>query len=301
MDDDQAQLDIALPGDLESALSRKAGAIRALGKNLVRDVIEIGRHLTDAKKLCRHGDWLPWLEREFGWSEMTAQKWMRVYKMTSKSKPGLDLALDLSSLYALAAPSTPAEVRAEIAERVDSGEQITQEDVQRAIDEALAKLAPEYEQKIASVKREVIKREAEVRAEFEGKIITDDAELAKIISKATRPLNLNIAGLEDKLAKAKASVKRLQDRFHSRGPAPDAKKLPLLDQDLALRSTTIRSILGNFVSALRMTPAELIAIERQIAEATGQTVEARLAEAAAHAQTASAWLGLFIKLAAERN
>jgi Protein of unknown function (DUF3102) len=32
----------------------------------IRDIIEIGRRLTDAKAIAGHGNWLPWSEKEFG-------------------------------------------------------------------------------------------------------------------------------------------------------------------------------------------------------------------------------------------
>jgi|SRR5580704_7102861 hypothetical protein len=54
----------------------KAAAIRTIGKRAVCDLIEIGRLLTDAKLLAGRGNWLPWLDREFGWSDETARKWM---------------------------------------------------------------------------------------------------------------------------------------------------------------------------------------------------------------------------------
>jgi Protein of unknown function (DUF3102) len=33
-----------------------------------------GRRLTEAKPLAGNGGWLPWLEHEFGWTEMTATR-----------------------------------------------------------------------------------------------------------------------------------------------------------------------------------------------------------------------------------
>src|SRR5260370_5691555 len=93
-------------------LAKKAGAIRALGKNVVRNVIEIGQHLTEAKARLGHGNWLPWLEHEFNWNEETARKYMRVYdSFGSNPSGGRDLNLPLHSLYALAAPSTPEAAR----------------------------------------------------------------------------------------------------------------------------------------------------------------------------------------------
>src|SRR5262249_51951563 len=54
-------------------LIEHADAIRQLGKRVVSDVVEIGRRLTEAKEIAGHGNWLSWLEREFGWSPSTAE------------------------------------------------------------------------------------------------------------------------------------------------------------------------------------------------------------------------------------
>lgn len=84
--------------------------IRALGKRVVGDIIEIGRRLAAAKEIAGHGGWLPWIEREFGWSEDKAEKFMRIAK-SPYSATARNLELDMRSLYALAAPSTPEEAR----------------------------------------------------------------------------------------------------------------------------------------------------------------------------------------------
>ena len=65
----------------------KAAAIRTIGKRAVCDLIEIGRLLTDAKLLAGRGNWLPWLDREFGWSDETARKWMNDYELSLKFQP----------------------------------------------------------------------------------------------------------------------------------------------------------------------------------------------------------------------
>ena len=60
------------------------------------------------------------MEREFGWKERTAQNFMSVYEMAqSKSANFADLSLPVSSLYMLAAPSTPEEARAEVIQRAE--------------------------------------------------------------------------------------------------------------------------------------------------------------------------------------
>jgi hypothetical protein len=59
-------------------LAMHAEAIRVLGRRVIGDVIEIGRGLAISKGLCGHGRWLPWLEREFGWSDDSALRFMQV-------------------------------------------------------------------------------------------------------------------------------------------------------------------------------------------------------------------------------
>lgn len=41
-------------------------------------ILEIGRRLIEAKAQLSHGDWLPWLEEKVEFSEVTAQRFMRL-------------------------------------------------------------------------------------------------------------------------------------------------------------------------------------------------------------------------------
>jgi len=56
-----------------------------------------------------HGNFLPWIDAEFGMGATTAQKMMRVAEVYGKNTPSVNLPL--SALYELAAPKTPLEVR----------------------------------------------------------------------------------------------------------------------------------------------------------------------------------------------
>jgi len=115
------------------ALAEHAAEIRRLGKRVVRDVIEIGERLTKCKALAGHGNWLPWLEREFGWTDDTALNFMRAHEL-AKSRNFRDLNLPISGLYLLAAPSTPKEARDEIIERAQAGETVPVAEVKRTIE-----------------------------------------------------------------------------------------------------------------------------------------------------------------------
>jgi hypothetical protein len=136
-------------------LAKHAAVIRTLGKRVTKDIIEIGRRLTEAKKLVGHDHWGDWLEKEFAWSEGTALNFMRVFKFAEERKnknfTDLDIA-DLniapSALYALVRKSAPEEMVDEIMARAGAGEAITNSLVQEILAKhAAANKAEQPEQK----------------------------------------------------------------------------------------------------------------------------------------------------------
>ena len=78
---DPGELSVAA-NERERVLSENAEQIRRLDKRAVGDVIEIGRRLTEMKEICGHGNWLPWLHREFGWTDRHALNYTRVYELS---------------------------------------------------------------------------------------------------------------------------------------------------------------------------------------------------------------------------
>ncbi len=89
-------------------LAEHVAEIRRLGKRTIEDVMEIGRLLLKCKEIVGHGNWLTWLDQEFGWSEATARNFMRVHELAQSTSVNFaDLNLPVSTLYLLAAPSTP--------------------------------------------------------------------------------------------------------------------------------------------------------------------------------------------------
>jgi hypothetical protein len=117
-------------------LAEHAEAIRMLRGRIVGDYAEIGRRLAEVKRIAGHGNWLPWLDREFEWSADTAERFIRVHKFIdglSDSESVRNLVLPLSSVYLLAAPSTPQESRDKIIERAKTGEAVPAAEVKRVI------------------------------------------------------------------------------------------------------------------------------------------------------------------------
>jgi Protein of unknown function (DUF3102) len=81
----------------EQLLDIFANTINALRKQASSNLLEMGYRLIEAKLIAGHGNWLPWLDHNFGWTEQTALNYMRLYEL-NKSKTVLDLDLPHMSM-----------------------------------------------------------------------------------------------------------------------------------------------------------------------------------------------------------
>lgn len=114
----------ALP--TEKAASARAAAERIRGRMQLaaESIIEVGRELIEQKKQLGHGNFLPWIEAEFGMSADSAGRFINVAtRLGTEFRTVRNLAP--TALYALAAPSTPEPVRTEVLERAAAGETVT--------------------------------------------------------------------------------------------------------------------------------------------------------------------------------
>lgn len=269
-------IDAAVVSPMEVTLAEHAAVIRALGKRVVGDIIEIGRRLTDAKRIAGHGGWLPWLQREFGWSDSAALKFMQVHEMATKSVKFTDLNLPVSGLYLLAAPSTPDEAREAVIERAANGEALSLKEVQRMIDQAKQKQADDYEQRLRAL-TEKYKREAD--------------QLCADIGEALSPDDVQSA-IDDALAPLQRKIKRLEEEREKRAERkrPDPYGLP---------ATSIIAALHQLALALTITPGRVLEREKMVADATGQQLKALTAEPIRDAKTVLPWIERFIKKVAQ--
>src|SRR6516164_3119924 len=191
-----------IPSD-NRILAKHATAIRRLGKRVVADVIEIGRLLTECKRICGHGNWLPWLDREFGWTDDTALNFMRVYEL-SKSRNFRDLSLPLSGLYLLAAPSTPQEARDEIIERAQAGETIPVAEAKRIIEHAKNQQQPS-----SKPDKPTTKPQANIADDFDADSRTEAERLrvrVEELQAQVRQRDIKITGLESEIEELRGKL-----------------------------------------------------------------------------------------------
>jgi hypothetical protein len=193
------------------ALAGHAAAIHHLGRQAVKNVIEIGRRLTECKEIVRKlgGSWGDWLEHEFNWSDQQARRFIHVFEHKSELNKLLNSDFPVSALYLLAAPSTPKEARTEVIERAQAGETVPVAEVKRTIERTKGR-------KLASSKRKPTtkpptrtksKHDAanDIGATSAFEIEWRDARIEEL-ENAKRRLEIKITGLESEIEELRAKL-----------------------------------------------------------------------------------------------
>ena len=83
------------------------------------DIIAIGQKLIDMKARLGHGHWRAWLQTHWPLDVSLANRWMNVARKCGQFP---HLEIPRSTLYLLAADSTPDTLREELVRRVEAGE-----------------------------------------------------------------------------------------------------------------------------------------------------------------------------------
>jgi hypothetical protein len=202
-----SQAKSSVPGDYK-ILAEHAVAIRALGKQAVENVVEIGRRLTECRALLKQdGKWRAWLKDEFGWVESSSRNFINVYEL-SKSE-GAKFAhadLPLSSLYLLAAPSTPVEARDEIVERTQAGETIPVAKVKRIIKDSKSRARASSKTGKSKPSQVAPKPPADIGPASASEIACKDAEIKRLHTE-NRRLEIKIWRLEIKIEELRGKPK----------------------------------------------------------------------------------------------
>lgn len=122
------------PGDVGQRLEEIAKGIETVQATAI---IKIGERLAEARDLFRYdraeGGFTGWVERRLKMSQRTAYRMIDVFERLGESLPALANIEQITreALYALAAPSTPDEVRDAVEQLLIDGEKVTAADVKR--------------------------------------------------------------------------------------------------------------------------------------------------------------------------
>lgn len=116
-----------------SSIMLSARRIKDKAERTNRDILDIGKELTDAKAKLEHGQFGDWLSVEFGMSERSAQRFMSVYETYGAKSDTVSLLND-SALYLLSGPSVPEAARQEVEQQAQAtGKSPTKAQVQQVI------------------------------------------------------------------------------------------------------------------------------------------------------------------------
>src|SRR5262245_4777607 len=90
-----------------------------------------GERLLRVKERVGHGQWLPWLQQHFSWSEDTAERYVRIYECLRNSADLRNLGLPIGVVDELSKRNTPEGMIDSVIKRAKQGETFTQQEVRR--------------------------------------------------------------------------------------------------------------------------------------------------------------------------
>lgn len=276
---------LQLPQSTEYVLAQHAEVIRALGKRMVRDVIEIGRRLTDAKELAGHGNWLPWLDREFGWADETAFRFIRVAELSKQIPQVVDFDLPVSALYLLAAPSTSDEAREEVIGRAESGERLNIAQVKKMIEDAAKKDATAFDEKMRRQQDRAEAARAKLQDQYDAEVrrLRDELKTALTPDAVEKAIDEAMAPMKKKLEQQAEKIERLTK--------------PKIKDEHGVSAAAVAGALRHLSEMVKtVSPEEVIQAQKIVAKLTEQSLRNVMASEIENAKVCSAWLRQFTKL-----
>lgn len=165
-------------------------------------IIGIGKRLIEAKTLIPHGDWLPWLAEEVGYSERVAQSFMRLAREWESNPKALSDLGATKALKLLVLPPEERETFMAESHLVDGEEKsvidMTSRELERAIKERDA----------ARQEAEAARADAQTAEESRAKMESD----LKALTEIHRAAKEGEAQAREALERAEAELKELRSR-----------------------------------------------------------------------------------------
>lgn len=159
---------------------------RRAARQLLSDLIEIGRLLMEAKSMVPYGEWGKYLQEKVEYSTSQANNLMRLYNEYGDNQETFFSSLQNSKQFgnltytqALALIALPAEERAEFVEKHDMENMSTRE-VERAIREELEEVRcgkDAAEKRVTDLEGELAEAKRQERAQQEAAQLARDAQL----------------------------------------------------------------------------------------------------------------------------
>jgi hypothetical protein len=121
----EAYYGIVLTSEERGKLDIIKSCIKAAATNVVKSNWELGKHLTEAKEIIRHGNFLDWVQNELGLAPRVAQQRMQLYKSLGPVFLEEYGNQSYSTLLKLAQNALPEEQKKEIITKIERGERVS--------------------------------------------------------------------------------------------------------------------------------------------------------------------------------
>lgn len=203
-----------LTHEAASVVRDAAAGIRSAHKGFLR---EVGCHLLRAKGVMEHGTFMRWAQAELGMTDRTARNYMQATRFL-EGKPETIAVLPPTTLYALSAPTTAAEVVQSVVTAAEAGEPLNA----KAIDMLLytakqeasdLKIAQRRDPKVTPAHLKIRKeRQRRRSAADDERRVDEEAKAKREREDRVRPLAAVIATLgQDRVAELVDVLVRYQD------------------------------------------------------------------------------------------
>ena len=124
-----------LPAPVAAELVAAAARIQARLTQQVRDILETGHDLIEAKSKLQHGQFESWLNLSFNMTVRTAQRFIRAAEW-AEGKNDTVSHLGAKSIYLLSAPSTPESAQRQVLDDLEAGKPVNHREVREVVQEA---------------------------------------------------------------------------------------------------------------------------------------------------------------------
>lgn len=226
-----------------------------------RAILEIGHCLIEAKSQLKHGDWLPWLKQAVGFSEVTAQRFMRL----AQEYENPSALTDLGATKAFALLALPASEREEFV-RENNVEDLSTRELDRLIRE-----------------RDEARKEAAAAEELKRKAELESSDLTT----RNNSLHKEIEDLEDSRIAANAEAEALRKELEELRARPVDVAVQAADP-AELEAAKKEAAAAAKKEAEAALKKKIEAADKKRQEAEDQLKKAKEAQKAAEAKTASA-------------
>ena len=246
-------------------------------------IVEIGRRLVEAKGTLQHGEWGDWLKNEVGFSQSTAENYMRLFEEYGASQITIfGASVDSQTFAKLPYSKALALLAVEREEREKFAEDVGAEDLS-----------------VKELKAVIAERDAEKKRNEMLEEKVEDLERARneYASAAHEALELGakVKELEDKLAAEKEAVEKAKDKLKKakENPKIPTDKLEAIKKEAeAAAKQEIEESTSKELAALRekLEAAEAAKVK---AENERANAERNLADAEKRLKTASPEVNAF--------